>query len=86
VKGKKTIKTKATTVKIKGTAVGQKVVIKYKAKPGKNVTKHVSIKPNGQWLFKFKPLVKDTILKFYAQSSDGERSRTEKVKVVKTND
>jgi len=86
VKGKKTIKTKATTVKIKGTAVGQKVVIKYKAKPGKNVTKHVSINANGQWQFKFKPQVKDTTLKFYAQSSDGEHSRTEKVKVVKTND
>jgi hypothetical protein len=85
VDGKKTIKTKASSVKIKGTAVGQELLVKYK-KHNKTVTKHIAIKANGKWVFKFKPQQDTTTLKFYAKDSNGNRSSTQKVKVIKETD
>jgi len=82
VDGKKTIKTTKSTVKLKGTATGTGIVVKYKKKPGKNLTKHVAIKAGGKWQFKFKPLVKKTVLKFYAENSAGTHSKTQKVTVI----
>jgi hypothetical protein len=69
-------------VKLKGTATGTGIVVKYKKKPGKNLTKHVAIKAGGKWQFKFKPLVKKTVLKFYAENSAGTHSKTQKVTVI----
>jgi hypothetical protein len=82
IDGKKTIKTSASTVKIKGKAVGQTLYVKYKAKPGKTVTKKVKIKTNGQWIFKFKPELDTTTLQFYTKDSNGAQSSKQKVKVI----
>lgn len=86
VKGKKTIKTAAGSVKIKGTATGQEMFVKYKKKSGKTVTKSIKIKSNGQWVFKFKPEVKTTMLKFYAEDFNGNRSSVQKIKVIDSSD
>ncbi len=82
VQGKKQIKTTKNNVKVKGTAVGQRLFVKYKKKPGKVVTKRVKIQPNGKWVFKFKPKVRKTLMKFYAEDSEGDRSKVQKVKVI----
>ncbi len=82
VQGKKQIKTTKNNVKVEGTAVGQRLFVKYKKKPGKVVTKRVKIRPNGKWVFKFKPKVRKTLMKFYAKDSEGDRSKVQKIKVI----
>lgn len=82
VNGKKTIRTSAKNVKIKGSTSGQTLFVKYRKRQGKTVTSRVRIKPNGQWIFKFQPKLKKTVLKFYSTDPDGLRSPTRKTKVI----
>lgn len=82
VDGKKTIKTTKKQIKIKGTAVGQKLYVKYPKKSGGTAKKQIKISGSGKWTFTFKPQRKNTTLQFWAVASNGQKSSTQKIKVV----
>lgn len=82
VSGKKTIKTKKSQIKIKGSAVGQKVLVQYPKKSGGTAKKTVKISASGKWTFPFKPQRRSTTVKFQAQAASGQKSSVVKIKVI----
>lgn len=84
VSGKQRIRTSRAKVRIKGTAVGDALFVKFKRGGDKVVTKRVKVRGNGRWVFKLRPQAKLTVLRFFAEGAGGTSSRVQRVKVIRT--
>lgn len=81
IRGRSRIETKRRQIKIRGTATGSELDVRHKLR-GKLLTKRVKIRPNGKWLFKFRPKQRKTILRIFAQEPDGSRSVVKRVRII----